>query len=209
MGVVTLVSGGIDSTVMCKIIEKNGESLFPLFIDYGQLAAEREWTACQTLFKLCNLPKPTRMDIPGYGKLIRSGITDRNKDISKDAFLPGRNLLFLLIGSAYAFSLNQDKVAIGLLSEKTHIFGDQTEEFVVNTNFAINSALSKNMLLLTPLINFTKSDMLKLAKHYGIPLDRTYSCHSGNEKYCGHCISCTEIINSGNRGELPQFDEDI
>lgn len=206
MGVIALVSGGIDSTVMCKIIENEGETVIPLYINYGQLATEMEWSACKELYELCKLPSPNKLDIPGYGKFIHSGLTDESKNIEKDAFLPGRNLLFLLVGAAYAFSLGQEKVAIGLLSEKTHIFGDQTEGFIVNTNFALNSALEKNMILLTPLINFTKSDTVKLAKHYLIPLDKTYSCHSGKAKYCGHCISCKEIIDSGNKDDFPQFE---
>jgi len=38
MVVVTLVSGGMDSLVMSKIIDLQGEKQKLLFIDYGQLA---------------------------------------------------------------------------------------------------------------------------------------------------------------------------
>ena len=33
MDVVVLVSGGIDSVVMCKLIEKQGDCVLPLFVD--------------------------------------------------------------------------------------------------------------------------------------------------------------------------------
>lgn len=207
MGIIALVSGGIDSAVMCKIIEKQGEEIFPLFVDYGQIAAKKEWSACQQLFKECKFPPPTKADLGGYGKLIPSGLTDINKDIFKNAFLPGRNMLFLLVGAAYACSLGERTIAIGLLSEKTHLFPDQTQEFIVNTNFALNSALGADIIILTPLINFSKPDTIKLALHYNIPLDKTYSCHSGLDKYCGKCISCREIIDSGEKESLPQFEK--
>lgn len=207
MGIVALVSGGIDSAVMCKIIEKQGEKIFPLFVDYGQIAAKKEWSACEQLFAECKFPPPIKADLSGYGKLIPSGLTDINKDISKNAFLPGRNMLFLLIGAAYALSFDERTIAIGLLSEKTHLFPDQTQEFIVNTNFALNSALGADITIVTPLINFFKFDTIKMARHYNIPLDKTYSCHSGLDKYCGKCISCREIIDSGEKESIPQFEK--
>lgn len=207
MGIIALVSGGIDSAVMCKIIEKQGEKIFPLFVDYGQIAAQKEWSACQQLFKECKFPPPIKVDLSGYGKLIPSGLTDVNQDIFKNAFLPGRNMLFLLVGAAYACSLSEKTIAIGLLSEKNHLFPDQTQEFIVNTNFALNSALGADTIIITPLIKFSKPDTIKLARHYNIPLDKTYSCHSGHDKYCGKCISCREIIDSEQRGSLPQFEK--
>lgn len=207
MGIVALVSGGIDSAVMCKIIEKQGEKIFPLFVDYGQIAAKREWSACQQVFAECKFPPPIKTDLSGYGKLIPSGLTDINRDILKNAFLPGRNMLFLLVGAAYAYSLGERTIAIGLLSEKTHLFPDQTQEFIVNTNFALNSALGVDIIIITPLINFSKPDTIKLARYYNIPLNKTYSCHSGQDKYCGKCVSCKEIIDSGEKESLPQFEE--
>ncbi len=43
MQIVTLVSGGVDSTLMSLMAQEEGVTLFPLFVDYGQLGAEREW----------------------------------------------------------------------------------------------------------------------------------------------------------------------
>ena len=205
MTVITLVSGGIDSLVMSKIIDLQGEKQIPIFIDYGQLAREKEWSACKKVFKASNLPEPIKIDLSGYGKLMSTGITDRAKDIHDDAFLPGRNLLFLVVAGSYAHYKGANKVAIGLLSERFHLFPDQTERFIVNANIAINEALNEDITIVTPLINFTKNDVIKLAKHYKLPINITYSCHSGNEKYCGKCISCLEIINSVGKDLFPQF----
>jgi len=205
MTVISLVSGGIDSLVMAKIIEEEGEKQIPLFIDYGQLAKEREWEACKKTLKICNLPEPIKVDLNGYGKLMPTGITDTAQDIIKNAFLPGRNLLFLVVGSSYAHFKGINKVAIGLLSEESHLFPDQTEKFIVNANFAINSALDDNITIVTPLITFSKKDVLKLAKHFKIPLYETYSCHSGQKIYCRKCISCKELLETNEIESLPQF----
>lgn len=189
---------------MSKIISLQGEVQMPIFIDYGQLARDSEWLACQKVFKVSSLPEPKKIDLSGYGKLMSTGITDPTKHIHHDAFLPGRNLLFLVVASSYAHYKRAEKVAIGLLSEKFHLFPDQTERFIVNANIAINEALNGDIAIITPLINFTKNDVFTLAKHYELPLSETYSCHSGEEKYCGKCISCLEIMNSIGK-DLPQF----
>jgi len=189
---------------MSKIIDSQGEDQIPIFVDYGQLSRNREWEACKKVLKESDLPEPIRIDVSGYGRLMSTGITDSKKHVHNDAFLPGRNLLFLVVAGSYAHYKGAKKVGIGLLSEKFHLFPDQTERFIVNANIAINEALNDNIAIVTPLIKFSKSDVITLAKHYGLPLNKTYSCHSGGEKYCGKCISCLEIINSIGK-DLPQF----
>ena len=189
---------------MSKIISDQKEELIPLFIDYGQLARNKEWEACQTVFHESSLPPPIRIDLNGYGKLIPSGITDSTKDIHEHAFLPGRNLLFLIVASSYAHYVGAKKVAIGLLTEKFHIFPDQTSKFIVNTNIAVNEALNDEIAIVTPLINFSKNDVIALARRYKLPIEKTYSCHSGKDTYCGKCISCIELMNSTGK-DLPQF----
>ena len=205
MDVVVLVSGGIDSIVACKIIESEGDNVLPLFIDYGQLATGKEWVACQNLLSDCGFPQAVRIDVSGFGKSISSGITDSSKDIYKDAFLPCRNLLFLTLAASYACTKGTKVIAIGLLNEESHLFPDQTEEAVVNANFAINSALNDNYVILTPLIQFSKSDIIKLAEKYEVPLDKTYSCHSGDDVYCGKCVACKEILSSEGKDKISQF----
>lgn len=205
MDVVVLVSGGIDSIVACKIIEKQGDNVLPLFIDYGQLAANKEWKACQDLLTHCGFVNAEKIDVSGFGKAIPSGITHKEKDICKDVFLPCRNLLFLTIASSYAHTKGCKVIVIGLLNEKSHLFPDQTEEFIVNANFAINSALNDNYIILTPLIQFSKSDVIKLAEKYRIPLEKTYSCHLGDDSYCGKCVACKEILSTEEKEKFTQF----
>jgi 7-cyano-7-deazaguanine synthase len=204
MKTVSLVSGGIDSLVMSKLIAEQKQELFPIFIDYGQLAREKEWAACQKVFAESNLPSPIKVDLNGYGKIMPTGITDLSKQIHDQAFLPGRNLLFLVVASSYANYKGAKKVAIGLLSEKYHLFPDQTGRFIVNANIAVNEALNDNIAIVTPLINFTKNEVIELARHYDLPIEKTYSCHLGRDTYCGKCISCLELLNSTGK-DLPQF----
>ncbi len=129
MSLVILTSGGLDSTLVAVLAKEDGIEQFPLFIDYGQICRDQELEACIRVFSRLGLPNPEVMNLAGFGKLIPSGLTDRGMRINEDAFLPGRNLLFLLAGCAYAYKTKSSGVAIGFLSEQSHIFPDQTIEF--------------------------------------------------------------------------------
>lgn len=191
MSLVTLVSGGLDSSLMAILAKENKNEQFPLFIDYGQLAAESEWQACKIIHQKFNLPIPVRMDISGYGKTILSGITSTNKKLMEEAFLPGRNLMFLLMGAAYAIQCETNAVCIGLLNEKTHLFPDQTDCFLREAENMIEISMGKSISILTPLREFFKADVIALAEKKG--MKDSYSCHSGNIEPCGKCISCEEL----------------
>jgi len=197
VGIVTLVSGGFDSTLMSLMAQEEGVTLFPLFVDYGQFGAAKEWDACKRLHEKYNLPEVTRMDLSGFGKTIHSGITDPKLRINEDAFLPGRNLLFVLVGAAHAFKVGADSVALGLLDPADHLFPDQTTRFVEECESIIETAMGKRIAVLTPLIEFSKSDVLAMARKRG--LQGTYSCHAGGDIPCGVCVACVEIANAEER----------
>jgi len=192
MSIVTLVSGGIDSSLMALMTMKEDITQHPLFIDYGQLGRDNELSACRSILAANGLPTPATMDLSGFGKAIHCGLTDSSKDVFADAFLPGRNMLFLLAGSAYAYQMDAKAVAIGLLNEEKHLFPDQTVLFLDHAEALISSCMERTIKVVAPLISFHKSDVLQMAQLYGIK--DTYSCHSGLLESCGVCISCKELF---------------
>ncbi|OYQ93874.1 7-cyano-7-deazaguanine synthase [Citrobacter freundii] len=191
MSIVTLVSGGLDSTLVAKLAQEEGLQIFPLFIDYGQRARNRELAACKLSMSTLGLPEPEIANLAGFGQLIHSGLTDKSLHVINDAFTPGRNLLFLLTAAAYAYQKNADAISIGLLHESTSLFPDQTSEFLSRAEIMISLCMGRKIKVLAPLSIFTKPDVVMLANEKGI--SNTYSCHIGNEKPCGNCISCNEF----------------
>lgn len=195
MGIVTLVSGGLDSTLVAMLIKEQGIDQHPLFIDYGQLCKNAEWDACRSVHKKYGLPEPKLMNISGFGDTISSGLTNSDLRVNEDAFLPGRNLLFLIVGAAYAYQTGSDSVAIGLLSEEYRLFPDQTESFISETESLIKTSMGRNIKILTPLMKFNKEAVIRLAETKNI--NGTYSCHAGTHPPCGECVSCREFKNVG------------
>lgn len=191
MSMVSLVSGGLDSTLVGAMLREQAIDNYPLFIDYGQRAAITEWTTCQAVHERLNLPTPVRMDLSGFGKVIQSGLTSATLHIKDDAFTPTRNLLFLVAGAAYAFQMGANAVSIGVLSEEFSLFPDQTQSFIGKAENAIHAALGRHIKVAAPLSEFSKADVLALAREKGI--SGTYSCHLGLSAPCGICISCLEF----------------
>jgi 7-cyano-7-deazaguanine synthase len=192
MSIVTLVSGGLDSTLMAILAHEEKITQFPLFIDYGQLNRENEQKACLNNFQRYGLPTPNIIKLGGYGALLSSGLTDPNKRVFEDAFLPCRNLFFLTVGSAYAYQCKASAVAIGLLDEAFSLFPDQTADFIKDAEALISKSLGRSMNIITPLMSFSKTEVVQIAKLKGI--DGTYSCHSGTDEPCGVCVACREYI---------------
>jgi len=188
---INLVSGGLDSTLIGVMAKEAGIEHFPLFIDYGQRAAQKEWKTCKLVHDTLGLPTPMRMDLSGFGRVIASGLTCEALDVKNDAFTPGRNLMFLLMGSAYAYQQGVSSVAIGLLSEEFSLYPDQKPQFVAQAETTISTAMGRPIRVLTPLIDFGKMDVVRLAQAKSIA--GTYSCHTGNSEPCGRCIACLEF----------------
>jgi 7-cyano-7-deazaguanine synthase len=190
MGIVTLVSGGLDSTVMSILAREAGLDLHPLYVDYGQRAAKREWSTCKTLFKRHRLPTPVKMNLSGYGRVIQTGLTSAKRDVVADVFLPGRNTLLLLAAAALAAHVNATEVAIGLLDERERLFEDQSKDFLVRTEALLRTATATTITIRAPLIAMSKAQVLALARKHKVR--GTYSCHAGGARPCGVCVSCRE-----------------
>lgn len=191
MSVVTLLSGGLDSSLIAVLSQEAGVEQFPLFIDYGQRAKERELAASRRVSEMLGLGELEIAHLDGFGRLIKSGLTDTNLRVLEDAFTPGRNMLFLLVAAAYAVTKGADSIVIGLLHEETCIFPDQTDEFLAMAEALISTSMGLPIKILAPLRDFYKADVVSLAGEKG--LTGTYSCHVGGAEPCGNCIACNEF----------------
>ena len=192
MKVLCLSSGGIDSSLMTIMLQKESHQVFPLYINYGHKSARMELKSLQKVLRLFNL-KPEIIDLQDISK-ISSGLTNLSISAIKEPFLPSRNLILLSIASAYAYSKDIRIIAMGLLDNT--IFPDQTKEFVLRAESAISQSLGKSFKILTPMIDLDKKEIINLAKKYDFPLEMTYSCYVGNDIPCGKCMACIERANT-------------
>ena len=190
MKIVCLASGGVDSSILMFLLQKKGHEIFPLHINYGQKSEKLELEAYKQVCIFLNL-KPVVIDARGLKK-IESGLTTSKLSPIENPFFPGRNLLFLVIGSGYAFSKLIKTISVGFLDNSE--FPDQNKEFVKKTEDLLNLSLNYSVTILAPLINLDKKEVFNLAKKYNFPLDLTYSCYLGINPPCGKCHACRDVI---------------
>lgn len=195
MKVVTLVSGGLDSTVMAKLVRDEGIEQIPVFINYGQRNLLMERAACERNMGRLGLGPPTVFELPGYGATLPSGLTDPSKHIVDQVFLPGRNMLFLLCAAGVAQQKGAGSIAIGFLNEAFSLFPDQRRDFVDKAQDILSAVMMTPIRILTPLISMTKADVVAIAADMGIK--GTYSCHAGTGVPCRNCVACREYDGIG------------
>ncbi len=191
MRAVVLMSGGLDSTLLGYLALDEGYEVFPLFVDYGQLAAKEERDHCVKVIEGQGFREPQFAELQGFGKLIPSGLTNSNLDVVKDAFTPGRNSLFLLSAASYAATIDAEVIMVGLLDERYHLFSDQTEEFLSQAERFLVHSVGREISIKAPLMAFSKQEVIAMSE--ARRLGSTYSCHVGGKQPCGQCIACREF----------------
>ncbi len=191
MRAVVLASGGLDSTLLTRLASEEGYDVFPLFVDYGQLAADTELSHCKEAMDNNEIRSPVVADVKGFGELVPSGLTNADLHIVNQAFTPGRNSLFLLSAASYAATIGAKTIMIGLLDEKYHLFSDQTKAYLEKAESFLSLAVGQAISIKAPLMAFSKQEVIAMSEAKGI--GQTYSCHVGSAVPCGVCIACKEF----------------
>lgn len=169
-----LLSGGIDSaTVLASICAEGSAGPAALFIDYGQPTACREAEASAAI-------------ATHYGVVHRSlelrGFTPSLGEVR------GRNAFFVHV-ALMILGQQSGVIAIGIHAETGYrdcspAFGQlMSESLEFHTDGAVGLA--------TPLLTFSKLEVLELARALGVPLGLTYSCEVANRP-CASCRSCKD-----------------
>lgn len=199
---IILLSGGLDSLVSLSVMLKQGIQIKKaLFFDYGQFALEEEK---KSVINICNffnikyeiiildwLKKIQTSTIPSLNE------TDLNKkdlmyNSMKKVWIPNRNGLFINIAGAYADIENSDvdKIIIGANKEEAQTFIDNSINFISAINNSLIYSTNAKPIVIAPLINKTKDEIIELAIECKVPLKFLYSCYKGTKKHCGKCQSC-------------------
>lgn len=191
-----LHSGGMDSTVCLLMASKTNRRVVSLGIDYGQRHAIEHLYAkaiCQEYgierheLKV-EWTKPVR-EIP-----MNRSLSEMSAKPSI-AFLPGRNLLFLSIAVSHAVGIGAEEVWIGVNSVDFSGYPDCTSEFLNSFRNTIILGIPDGPQIVAPLQTWTKIDIAKEAKKFGLSKFSTWSCYrpkivGSGISPCGHCDAC-------------------
>ena len=203
---VCLLSGGIDSAVSSYIAKKNNFEIYALSFSYGQ-KHDKELRSSKKIAKSLKAKKhiifPLDLSVFKGSSLYQNSneVIQENLDLSDigknipSTYVPARNTVFLSIALSLAESLDADSIFIGVTTTDYSGYPDCRSEYIkayqIMADLATKKGVEGNSITIeTPLINLTKSDIIKKGIELKVPLKYTWSCYQGKDKACGKCDSC-------------------
>ena len=205
MKAVVLVSGGLDSTTCLAIAREQDFDLYALTINYGQ-RHDHELNSAKMVVDFYSIQDHIIIDID-LRQFGGSALTDqidvpKNRDPSEmvdipATYVPARNTVFLSLALAWAETLGSSDIFIGVNALDYSGYPDCRPEYISSFERTANlatkaGATGSTFKIHTPLINMTKSDIIKTGIKLGVDYSLTSSCYDPNENGdpCGNCDSC-------------------
>lgn len=203
---VVLLSGGLDSAAALGIARAEGFACHALTIDYGQRhrcelvaaarVAQRERVASHVV-------APLDLRCFGGSSLTSDIPVPKDRDEASMAvdipatYVPARNLIFLSLACAHAEVIGAADVFIGVNAVDYSGYPDCRAPFIAAFEHAARLATragveGRDFRVHTPLIEFTKARIIRLACESGVDLSLTHSCYDPDPGglACGRCDAC-------------------
>ena len=204
---VVLLSGGLDSSTVVAIAKSLDFDIFALSFSYGQRHSYE--LECAKKVAKANLvvehkiidiglntfggsALTTEIDVPKA-----QSVTEIPTDIPV-TYVPARNTVFLSFALAWAEVLEADDIFIGVNAVDYSGYPDCRPEFISAfekmSNLATKACVEgkSNIRIHTPLINLTKSEIIRKGISLNVDYGMTSSCYDPKEdgSPCGGCDSC-------------------
>tara|TARA_R110002096_G_scaffold16898_5_gene57818 strand:- start:20083 stop:20739 length:657 start_codon:yes stop_codon:yes gene_type:complete len=201
MKVVAIFSGGMDSSTMLYQLLSKGHEVKAIGFDYGQRHAV-ELDAAKAIATKAGVAYET-VDLRSLGPVIAGQSSQVNPDIEvpdghyteesmKATVVPNRNMIMLSVAVAHAISIDFDAIAYGAHAGDHTIYPDCRTEFVDAMKTVIGLCDWKQVQLLTPFVDVSKSEIAKIGLELKVPFEMTWSCYKGGTTHCGTCGTCVE-----------------
>jgi len=193
---VVLLSGGIDSTTTLAIARHEGYDVYAMSLDYHQrqkveldLArknAERfrvvEHVIIEVdLSSITNSALTSAIEVPkdrDVQRLIEIPVT----------YVPARNVIFLSLALAWAETIGSGDIFIGANAIDYSGYPDCRSEFLRAYEEMANLAMKASVegrirfRIHAPLINMTKSQIIKRGLELGVDFSHTWSCYDPQDR---------------------------
>ena len=197
---VVAVSGGMDSCVTAAIADKEYK-LALIHINYGQRTENRELKAFHEIADHYKAEKRLVIDFGHFTKIGGSSLTDKTIEVTKadlgskevpSSYVPFRNANILSACVSYAEVIGAMAIFIGAVYEDASGYPDCRPEFfkAYEKMVDLGTKPETKIKIETPIIHFSKADIVKKGIELNAPLNLTWSCYQNEDEACGVCDSC-------------------
>ena len=203
---VVLLSGGIDSTTTLAISLAEGFQAYALSFDYGQRHQIEIQAACRIADSLgAKEHRIARIDLRIFGGSALTDDVDVPKSRSESeiahgipvTYVPARNTIFLAYALGWAEVIPARDIFLGVNAIDYSGYPDCRPEFIEAFEHVANVGTKAGIeggrfQIHTPLIKFSKAEIIRKAVELGVDLSLTHSCYDPSPEggACGECDSC-------------------
>jgi 7-cyano-7-deazaguanine synthase len=203
---VVLLSGGIDSTTTLAIAIAEGYEAYALSFEYGQRHQIEREAARRVADSLgAKELRVAQIDLRIFGGSALTGDVDvpKNRPESEIAnripvtYVPARNTIFLAYALAWVEVIPANDIFLGVNAIDYSGYPDCRPEFIeafeTLANLGTKAGVEgRRFQIHTPLIKFSKAEIIRKAVELGIDLSLTHSCYDPSPVglACGECDSC-------------------
>jgi 7-cyano-7-deazaguanine synthase len=197
---IVAVSGGMDSCVTAAIAKDEFELAF-IHINYGQRTERRELKAFNDIADFYNVKNKLVVDFTYLAEIGGSSLTDKNIEVTKadlfskeipSSYVPFRNSNILYVCVSWAEVIGAEAIFVGAVYEDSSGYPDCRPEFfkAFEKMIDLGTKPETKIVIHTPIINFSKSEIVKKGVKLNAPLHLTWSCYQNEDEACGVCDSC-------------------
>jgi 7-cyano-7-deazaguanine synthase len=197
---IVLLSGGLDSTVTTAVAAQKHD-LALLHVNYGQKTENRELTAFNAIAEYYNVNQRLYVNIESLKLIGGSSLTDDNAKIISSGlrkneipstYVPFRNTHLISAAVSWAEVIGANYIYIGAVEEDSSGYPDCRKSYFDTFNELIEKGTKPetDIRLVTPVIDMSKSEIVKKGKELNAPLQLTWSCYKEATTACGVCDSC-------------------
>lgn len=204
MKTVALVSGGMDSVTMLRLLASVGDKIQVLSFDYGQRHVKELEFAKRAAGRYADNWSILPVDQVFAAFAANSGSALINDDVDvpeghyaeesmKATVVPNRNMILLSIATGFAIANEMDGVAYAAHAGDHTIYPDCRQHFMAAMGMAMSRCDWNPPALWTPFVGVSKTDIAALGLDLGIDYEiETWSCYKGGDEHCGVCGTCVE-----------------
>ncbi len=200
-GHLVVLSGGLDSTVcMALASQESGSPPLALTFDYGQRHRTELDRSAGVAGHFRSEHLVVALDTSAWGG---SALTDPSIDVPAAGaeggipvtYVPARNSIFLAVALGVAEARRLDAVWIGVNAIDYSGYPDCRPEFIEAFRGVAATGQKRGVegdpiAIRTPLIECTKSEIIRIGLRLDAPLALTWSCYRGGDGPCGTCDAC-------------------
>jgi 7-cyano-7-deazaguanine synthase len=203
---VVLLSGGIDSTTTLAVAIAEGYKVYALSFDYGQRHRIEVEAARRIADSLdAKEHRVAKIDMRVFGGSALTDDIDVPKHRSETeiahgipvTYVPARNTIFLAYALAWAEVIPAHDIFLGVNAIDYSGYPDCRPEFIeafeTMANLGTKAGVEgRRFQIHTPLIKFSKAEIIRKATELDVDLSLTHSCYdpSPENLACGQCDSC-------------------